>query len=164
MRAKDWIKQAQQAGWRVVGVHARCIDLRCTHQGCPSSRRIPLDALGSPPEPCSLPHAGQYARPVLDSYAALIAEMVRKRRSLGLDQTDLCAAMGLADGHLSKLEAMDRIASPPTLLLWAQSLGLILTTAPAPLPTATIAAIDRRTDRPYAVSQVRSKPRQIPLW
>lgn len=157
MRAQDWIRQAEQAGWRVTSVSGRALVLKCAAQGCAGHLSLPLDNLGPTPPACILPHAGQYSQKLMDDYQSLIAELVRRRRSIGLDQIDLNAAIGLADGHLSKLEALHRIASPPTLILWAQSLGLALTTAPIPLPRATIAAIDRRKDRPYAASQVRHK-------
>lgn len=157
MQSREWIKQAEASGWRVSSVQGRTMTLCCNRQGCSGSMVLPLDNLGLPPEPCEMPHSGQYARSTMDSYQSLIAEFIRRRRSLGLDQVDLCAAIGLGDGHISKLEGLHKIASPPTLLLWAQSLGLSLTTVPAPLPPATIRAIENRKDRPYAANQVRSK-------
>lgn len=139
------------------------LELHCAKVGCKGVKRVPIDILGDPPPPCTLPHAGNYARPVLDEYASLVGELVRRRRSLGLGQADMDDVIGLPDRYVGKLEAMSKIASPPTLLLWAQSLGLHLTVAPAPLPKATMAAIERRRDNPYAESQVREKPRQIPF-
>jgi len=161
MQSREWIRRAEAAGWRVSAVQGRTLTLCCNRQGCSGTLALPLDNLGPVPPPCGLPHSGQYARRTMDTYQILIGEFIRRRRSLGLDQTDLCAAIGLGDGHISKLEALHKIASPPTLLLWAQALGLTLTTAPAPLPPATIKAIENRKDRPYAASQVRSKQPQL---
>jgi transcriptional regulator with XRE-family HTH domain len=63
---------------------------------------------------------------------------------LGLSQEDINAAAGLADGHINKLEAFHRTAQFPTLQLWANTIGLSITVAPAILPPATTRAIERR--------------------
>lgn len=86
-----------------------------------------------------------------------MGELRRRRLQLGLDQISLNEAMGTAEGYLSKLESFQRIAPFPMLQLWAQSLGLAITTAPAVLPSATIAAIDRQRSAPYQPNQARFK-------
>lgn len=157
MLVQEWIKGAQGKGWRVQSVIAAKLNMRCCKQGCPGSMAIPLANPGPIPAQCDLPHVGEYSAPTFEEYKTLIAELRRRRVQLGLDQTDLGNAMGLADGHVNKLESFQKTASPPTLLLWVQSLGLKLTTTPATLPAATIRAIDQRQARPYSPARARFK-------
>lgn len=157
MTAIAWIKQSEAAGWRVAGVAGLVLVLRCAKTGCTGSLKLPLDNLGAVPDPCTRPHVNGYAVAVYDDYKALVGQLSKRRRALGLSQEALNAAIGLPDGYMSKLEAFHRTTSPPTLLLWAQSLGLSLSLSPAPLPNATIRAIEQTTVKPYAASQARSK-------
>ena len=81
----------------------------------------------------------------IPEYREFVRQMVERRIELGLSQEDLCFVTGLADGHINKLEAFDRIAKFPTLLIWASALGLSIKPLPADLPLATIRAMaDRR--------------------
>lgn len=107
---------------------------------------LPLDNLGAAPSPCSLSHHGQYGAQAYARYTALVGELRRRRRALGLSQEDINAAAGLADGHINKLESFARTAQFPTLQLWAATLGGEITIAPAPLPDATARAIERRPE------------------
>lgn len=157
MAASDWIRKAERAGWRVAQVKPASLVLRCQCQGCPGRIVVHLDAMGSPPDPCDLEHVNGYAKPVFEQYEELVDALRRRRKLLGLDQTDLCAACGLADGHISSLESYRKVASPPTMFLWAQALGLRLSLAPQALPAATTRAIESRKGRPYAATQARFK-------
>lgn len=139
-----WIKEAEKNGWRVTGARGQVIAMRCHKQGCPGVISAPMDNLGQPPGPCTLPHHDQYAAPVYQSYVDLVEDLKRRRRLLGLSQEDINAAAGLADGHLNKLEALHRTAQFPTLQLWAATLGVQITGTPAPLPPSTARAIERR--------------------
>lgn len=165
METKRWIREAERAGWRVAGVSARVVRLRCSMHGCTGSLELPLANLGPIPETCDFPHDHGHARSTFDDYRALVEELRRRRRSLGLDQVDLNDAMGTADGYVSKLESFARVASAPTLALWCQALGVSMTLAPAPLPPATAKAIEDRQVRPYAPEQARFKHsrQQLPL-
>ncbi len=155
MMVRQWISAAQEAGWVVGRVSALEITMKCGKAGCPGTITVPIDNTGPPPPPCQLPHERGYAAKVFASYQATVEELVRRRRSLGLDQIDLNDAAGLTEGHISKLESFARIATPPTLHLWAETLGLYITTAPAPLPPATLRAIESRRNRPYQEQQAR---------
>lgn len=131
--------------------------LVCGNVGCPGEITVSLHNPGPAPAPCSLPHVSGYAAPVFDEYKALVAHLVRRRMALGLDQADLNAIMGTAEGYVSKLESFARVATLPMLQLWAQALGQDITTKPAPLPAATAAAIQRRSTSPYRREMNRSK-------
>lgn len=87
---------------------------------------------------------GQYSTRVFEDYRQLVALLVSRRKQIGLSQEEVGAASGLADGHINKLEAFDRVARLPTLQLWAQTIGLQVNLAPCPMPDATLAAIERR--------------------
>jgi transcriptional regulator with XRE-family HTH domain len=161
MGVKDWIKQAEKNGWRVRSVNSLTISLKCSKQGCPGCVDVPLNNLGAVPDPCDLPHRKHYAARTFKAYEDLVEQLIRRRRSLGLSQEDVCAAAALADGHISKLEAFHRIGQLPTLQLWADTLGMSLTLAPAPLPNATIRAIE---NRPAPLQHRPPKPRQKSLF
>lgn len=157
MLAREWIRKAQGQGWRVQQITGKSITMQCCKYGCKETLSLPMDNLGPIPEPCTAPHTGQYAAPTFEHYKTLVAELRRRRRELGLDQQDLCIAMGVTDGYVNKLESFKKTAQPPTLLLWAQTLGLTLTTAPTTLPAATLRAIEQRTAKPYHAHQARFK-------
>jgi len=157
MQTRHWIKQAEQNGWRLASVSGARLRLLCSKQGCEGSHTVSLDLLGPPPPPCDLPHVQGYARQTFDHYERLVDELRSKRRRLGMNQDDLNAAMGMADGYVNKLESLARVATFPTLQLWAQTLGLAITTTPAPLPSATTRTIEDRKDRPYQPNQARYK-------
>tara|TARA_R110000737_G_scaffold326768_1_gene340645 strand:+ start:559 stop:1137 length:579 start_codon:yes stop_codon:yes gene_type:complete len=157
MKSSQWINKAQLAGWRVTSAKDRTIHLQCSRQGCAGVLSLPLDNLGPAPGPCDLPHVGQYGAAAYDLYKGLVAQLVRKRRALGMSQEDINAAAGLSDGHINKLEAFARTAQFPTLQLWAATLGVEITLRPAPLPPATARTIDRRALDPYAENMARHK-------
>lgn len=157
MRASQWIRNAEKAGWLVKGPKGLKLHLRCGKQGCTSVLNLPIDNLGPVPAPCSAPHVGQYSARTFEQYTALVTELQRRRRQLGLSQEDVCAASGLADGHINKLEALDRIAQFPTLRLWAETLGFSLALLPTQLPKATTKAIEARASSPYQENQARFK-------
>jgi transcriptional regulator with XRE-family HTH domain len=145
MKLTQWLKAASAQGWQQTPSIAGSVRLACKCQGCPETVTRPENNLGPIPDPCTRLHEGQYAGEVVKDYRALVLELVRIRKSLGLSQEDVAAAAGLADGHLNKLEAFARTAQPPTLQLWAMTLGRQLELTPAPLPLATQRAIERRT-------------------
>ena len=155
--AKQWIKGAEANGWRVGQISGLRLKLVCGLHGCTGHRLIDLSDMGEPPAPCDLQHARGYSRRVFDGYTALVEELAQRRRRLGLDQTDLNDAMGMADGYISKLESYARIASTPTLQTWCDTLGVRFTISPAPLPDATLRAIERRQAAPYNPKRARSK-------
>ncbi|MGR3662522.1 MAG: helix-turn-helix domain-containing protein [Paracoccaceae bacterium] len=140
MKSQEWIKAAQKAGWKVT-VRGLTISLKCSKHGCPGSMTVPMDDLRAVQDPCNGEHVGQYSAKAYENYRCLVAELAHRRRSLGLSQEDICAASGLADGHINKLEAFARTAQLPTLQLWVQTLGLKMVLSPAPLPPATLAAL-----------------------
>ena len=113
--------------------------------------------MGEVPEPCQLLHRKRYSPEVFGAYERLVAELRRRRRSLGLDQADVNAAMGMADGYIAKLESFARVAPFPTLQLWATTLGLNITATPTALPDATIRAIEARKAMPYDEQKARFK-------
>ena len=154
---KRWIRDAERNGWRVSGVTATELRLACAKQGCPGHFVVSLANPGPAPEPCGLEHVAGYSAAAFDDYRALIAVFVKRRRALGLDQQDLNAILGMAEGYISKLESFARVATLPTLQLWAQCLGLELTTSRSNLPAQTAAAIQRRAISPYRPEMVRSK-------
>lgn len=164
MQARAWIKEAEKQGWRLRSVRGLEVCLECAKHGCPGSLVLPLDNLGPVPSPCALPHSGQYAARAVETYAALVSELQRRRRSLGLSQEDVTAASGLADGHINKLEAFARTAQFPTLQLWAETLGLSIRLEPAPLPPKTAQTIEERTTNPYRADKANTKHHQPSLF
>ena len=139
----EFIHRAQANGWKVARVTPGAVALQCGHVGCRGHLVVPMSELRDP-GPCPFQHASGYAAPVFTAYEALISELVERRKALGLAQEEVCAAAGLAPGHISKLEAFARVATFPTLQHWTATLGLEVTVQPARLPRATIAAIDAR--------------------
>ena len=157
VNTREWIKTAKRQGWMVSAVHALEVSLKCSKQGCSGAMTIHLNKLTLIPDPCDKEHFGQYSAQVFQYYIDLVAELVRRRRLLGLSQEEICAASGLADGHVNKLEAFHRIAQFPTLQLWTETLGMKLVLKPAPMPPATVLAIEQR---PAPMRKTRTKPQE----
>jgi hypothetical protein len=157
MRFRDWTKQAQQNGWLVRSTSGAELVLMCGAAGCDGCLRLPMANLGPVPDPCDKLHVNGAGNALWEDYRALVDDMRRRRRVLGLSQEDVNNAMGMADGYVNKLEALDRIPRPHVLQLWAQTLGLRLTAVPTELPAATLRIIDERQKKPYAEHQARFK-------
>lgn len=163
MSATEWIKSAQAAGWRVKSASKLELVLICAKPGCKGRKALPLDNLGPKLGPCALAHVGPYSAKVFGEYKGLVDQFRRRRRALGLSQEDTTAAAGMTDGYINKLEALDRVASLPMLQLWAETLGLQISTTPAPLPAATLRALEYRKATPYRPEMARFKPQQKAL-
>ena len=157
MTAAKWIKEAQSAGWRVTSAKDRTIRMQCAKQGCPGVLSLPIDNLGPTPATYDLPHVGQYGAPAYNQYKALVAQLVRKRRALGMSQEDINAAAGMAEAHLNKLESFARTAQFSTMQLWAETLGLAITLAPSSIPAATARAIETRVAQPLCEAKSHYK-------
>ncbi len=56
-------------------------------------------------------------------YDAIVATLRAERNKAGLTQEQLEARIGLAKGHIEKLERKERLARGDMLLLWAYALG-----------------------------------------
>lgn len=162
MSAEKWIKQAQKNGWVVAGVDGLEIRLRCQCHGCTSALTLPIQNLGPVPDRCAEPHINGYSRAAFAGYQQMVEELISRRRNLGLSQDDLNAASGMTEGYINKLESYAKIAAPPTLQLWADSLGVTFTIRNTTLPPATRRAVEARIGNPYQINQVRS-PRQRTL-
>lgn len=65
-------------------------------------------------------------------YDAIVATLRAEREKAGLTQEQLEARIGLAKGHVDKLERKERLARADMLLLWAFALGFNLTVQPRP--------------------------------
>lgn len=159
MEVAQWVQAAQKANWRVQSSQQGTLRLCCGAHGCKGIIVRSLSDLGPVPDPCGLDHTGLYAKPVFDEYRALVGDLARRRKQIGLSQEDLSAAAGLADGHINKLEAFTRTPQFPTLQLWAATLGMELTLAPAPIPPATLRAIERRK----APLMQKQKAKRLPM-
>ena len=61
--------------------------------------------------------------PVVGQYAALVKTLTDARHSLGLTQEQLDHKIGLARGHVGKLEILTRIPRADFLVLWAMGAG-----------------------------------------
>lgn len=154
---KRWIGSAERAGWRVAYVTATEIRLACAKHGCQGALTVSLNNPGPAPDPCGREHVQGYSAAAFEDYKALVGLLIQRRMALGLDQADLNAILGLADGYVAKLESFARVTTIPTVQLWAQALGLAITTTRAPLPAVTAAAIQRRAHSPYRAEMNRSK-------
>ncbi|WP_120636037.1 helix-turn-helix domain-containing protein [Ruegeria sp. EL01] len=157
MLADHWIKEAKKAGWKVDGTEGICLRLRCMKASCDNSITVPLENLGPVPEPCDRPHFGQFGADAFKSYKNLVDRLVTLRKRLGMNQDDLNAAMGVAEGYVNKLESFHRFPSYPMMMLWMECLGLEEDHKPCALPKASIRAIEGRKSNPYQPNQARHK-------
>lgn len=59
-------------------------------------------------------------------YARLVAQLVDRRKSLGLSQAELNDRIGVSDAMVAKWESMARMPGAFYLMCWAQALGVSL--------------------------------------
>tara|TARA_R100000935_G_C2838899_1_gene169843 strand:+ start:3776 stop:4330 length:555 start_codon:yes stop_codon:yes gene_type:complete len=147
---REWFRRAKAAGWLVQAINGRRVTMQCACIGCRNRLTLRFADLSTDLGRCDWPHVLGYSREAFDQYAALVDVLRRRRMALGLDQMDLGAVMGMADGYVNKLESFARIASPSTLLLWLQAVGLELTGCPAALPPLPLNAVANRQNRQIA--------------
>ncbi|WP_367998033.1 helix-turn-helix domain-containing protein [Shimia thalassica] len=137
----DWGERARRNGWLIRKSSENLLHLRCSKCGCDGEAVLRADYSALVPEPCQGPHNRGYGAPVFVPFRALVEELRRRRRTLGLSQVDLEAAGGFADGHISKLESFAKIPTQETLDLWMKTLGLEFFVQAIPLPAKTLAVI-----------------------
>ncbi|WP_298852230.1 helix-turn-helix domain-containing protein [uncultured Ruegeria sp.] len=157
METPNISKALRERGWRIASIKGTEMHLQCAKVGCLKTTKVSLAEPVELPAPCTEKHFNGYDAQTFELYLTLVGTLRDRRSALGLSQEDLTAAMGIADGYVNKLESIARVAAFPMLQLWAQTLGLSITTTPAPLPPATTRAIEARESRPYQPNQARYK-------
>ena len=142
---KKWLRRIARRGWVVIENRGVDLWIRCAVQDCPHAMSV---APGEVPNECQWDHSGRFRQLALERYDD-VSEILRARRiRLGLTQEETASAAGLADGHVSKLEADARVAALPTVILWAHALGLKINLVPDALPTSTASILSEKVGRP----------------
>jgi len=153
MDRKAYISEMQSAGW-VLWRHSRqsaTSSFVCKHIGCKGAKIVTDDQIlrSRSVKPCTLPHYDQrHAAEPVATYAALVQHLRNRRLRMGLSQEEIEAASGLAFDHIGKLEILDRIGTFPTMIAWAETLGMEIALVPKAIPDQVLAIIDHKAGRP----------------
>lgn len=165
MNRTHFIEAAQERGWVLFSSTPEGLTFRCARMGCEHARFVSQERVesGRTLAACQWEHRPGANRYAVPSYSEMVYLLREARWRMGLSQEELGACIGGADGHVNKLEVGDRRATMPTLLEWAQALGFDVVLMPAPLPKATLRAIERRVYQPR-LSRAREAPsrRRVP--
>lgn len=86
----------------------------------------------------------------MTDYAQLLAFLSQRRENLALNMPEAEEIIGLADGHLNKLESLARQPWPQTLWDWVEGLGYQIVLRPVGLPPKALAVIARTRARAAA--------------
>lgn len=158
MDRTDYILEAQKAGWLLFSSNREGLTFQCAHPGCHEAMFAPQSVVNREvmPEPCARQHVDAQGVTV-ESYQDAMTVIADARRRLGVDQNDVGATAGLADGHVNKIEAGHRHCTLPVLLSLAATVGLSVVLAPAPLPKQAVALVSGRAMRPM-MSRWRAIP------
>ena len=149
--------KAEANGWRVASAGHGQLELSCTKIGCPSRIMRDLDEPGDIPAACPRIHHSSYGSTAFEIYRQDVLDLKARRLALGLSQIDVNDALGLTDGHISKLEAFERIGSYATMRYWFTALGWQMTKTPAPMAPAIVRAIEHRKAKPFDYGKANLK-------
>lgn len=154
-----FILEAQGQGWLLFSSNREGLTFQCAHSTCGAAVFVSESEIhaGRVPRPCDGPHSEGRRGYVIAGYPDFILAVKELRKRFGLAIPDVEGAGGLADGHLNKIENGDRLATMPTFLAIAATLGLRLVLEPEPLHRRTTSAIDYRNRRP-----MKKRWRKIP--
>lgn len=133
----EFLRDVQRAGWLIDYVIEGLAVGQCPRAGC--GLRVNLKPGAKIPQAC--PGSETLADVPLDSYAEMLTFLSERRESLALNMADAEACIGLADGHLNKIESEARQPWPATLFDWAAGLGYQIALRPMGLPPKTLAII-----------------------
>lgn len=133
----EFLREVQRAGWIIDYVVDGLTVGQCPRAGC--GLRVNLKPGAMIPKAC--PKADTLADVPMDSYAQLLAFLSERRESLALNMAEAESCIGLADGHLNKIESLARQPYPATLFDWAAGLGYQIVLRPMGLPPKTLLVI-----------------------
>jgi transcriptional regulator with XRE-family HTH domain len=135
----EFLKDVQRSGWIIDYVVDGLAVGQCPRAGC--GLRVNLKP-GSPiPQAC--PASATLADIPMVDYAQLLDFLSERREALALNMGQLEECIGLAEGHINKMESMARLPSVHTMFHWAASLGFEVVLRPVGLPPKTISVIAR---------------------
>lgn len=140
---QDFLRDIQRAGWIIEEVDHEAAVAQCPAHGC--GMRTSFTPSQDIPQAC--PGGGALAEVPMSDYAQLLAFLSQRRENLALNMPEAEAIIGLADGHLNKIESMVRQPYPATLFDWAAGLGYQIVLRPVGLPPKALAVISQTRDR-----------------
>lgn len=135
----EFLREIQRSGWLIDFVVDGMAVGQCPRAGC--GLRVNLRPGAKIPQAC--PGSETLADVPVDTYAQLLAFLSERRESLALNMAEAESCIGLADGHLNKIESLARQPYPATLFDWAAGLGYQIVLRPTGLPPKTLAVISQ---------------------
>jgi transcriptional regulator with XRE-family HTH domain len=135
----EFLRDVQRSGWLIDYVVDGMAVGQCPRAGC--GLRVNLKPGAAVPQAC--PATATLADVEVSDYAALLAFLTERRDALALSMDEANECIGLADGHLNKIESLARQPYPATLFDWAKGLGYGIVLRPVGLPQKTLGVIAR---------------------
>lgn len=151
----DFLREIQRAGWLIDYVVDGLAVGQCPRAGC--GLRVNLRPGAHIPQAC--PASETLADVEVSDYAQLLAFLSERRESLALNMAEAEEIIGLADGHLNKIESLARQPYPSTIFDWAAGLGYQVVLRPIGLPPKALAVI-ARTRAKAAVKRLRYRQKR----
>lgn len=151
----EFLREVQRAGWIIDYVVDGLAVGQCPRAGC--GMRVNLKPGVKIPQAC--PGGETIADVPMRDYAQLLTFLSERRESLALNMPEAEACIGLADGHLNKIESLARQPYPATLFDWAAGLGYQIVLRPVGLPPKTLAVIAQTRAR-AAVKRLRYRQKR----
>lgn len=135
----EFLREVQRAGWIIDFVVDDMAVGQCPRAGC--GLRVNLRPGASIPQAC--PGSETLADMPMESYAQLLSFLSERRENLALNMPQTDEIIGLAEGHIGKLESMARQPWPATLFDWVSGLGFQIVLRPVGLPSKALAIISQ---------------------
>lgn len=154
---QEFLREIQRAGWIIEHVDADVAVAQCPMQGC--GMRAKLRPGATVPQAC--PGTGKLADVHVADYAQLLAFLSQRRENLALNMPQADEIIGLADGHIGKLESMARQPWPATLFDWVAGLGYQIVLRPVGLPPKALAVIAQSRARAAVKRRQYAAKRQL---
>ena len=151
----EFLREIQRAGWLIDYVVDGMAVGQCPRAGC--GLRVNLKPGLKIPQAC--PATATLADVPMEDYAQMLAFLSERRESLALNMAEAESCIGLAEGHLNKLESLARQPWPQTMFDWAAGLGYQIVLRPTGLPPKTLAVIAQTRAR-AAVKRRRYQERR----
>lgn len=154
---QEFLREIQRAGWVIAWVDDNVAVGECPRAGC--GLRTNLRPGAHIPQAC--PGTGSLADVPMSDYTQLLEFLSQRRENLALNMPEAEEIIGLADGHLNKLESLARQPWPQTLWDWVEGLGYQIVLRPAGLPPKALAVIARTRARAAVKRRQYAAKRQL---
>lgn len=140
---RRFLKEVQGAGWLIEQASAEAVLARCPRPGCNLTVAFKPEVQVQP----ACKTGPDMTESPVNTFDDVLALLVQLRDALGLNILETEECVGLAQGHLAKIESAARLPNFQTVIDIASAFGIQFVARRGPLPARTIAVISETRHR-----------------